>query len=233
MPHLTLEALARLVDEAPTNEERRHIEGCDHCRDELDALREQTDSLGALPKMAPPPDLWPDIRAGLRREGLVTRTAPRRVSPTLIRLAAALALFIGGSATGFVARGAVADPSSRAQGTPVAVAEPQPGEAAAPARNDRAAPDAGIELASGDVTADMERAQDVFAAALDRYMRANGTPAPDPAARLAALDNIVATTAEALNESPADPVINSYHLTAVAQRNELLRQIAVSGEPVF
>ena len=34
------------------------------------------------------------------------------------------------------------------------------------------------------------------------------------------------TTAEALNESPADPVINSFHLTALAQRNAMLREIA-------
>ncbi len=86
---------------------------------------------------------------------------------------------------------------------------------------------------TGDITAEVERTQEAFAAALDRYMIANSIEAPDPAARLAALDNIVLTTAEALNESPADPVINSYHLTAVAQRNELLRQIAASGEPVF
>jgi hypothetical protein len=77
-------------------------------------------------------------------------------------------------------------------------------------------------------------AQEAFQSALDRYMVANGTRATDPAARLAALDNIVFTTAEALNESPADPVINSYHLTALAQRDALIRQIAQQrGDPVF
>ncbi len=232
MPHLTLEALARLVDEAPTDEELRHLEGCEYCSGELEALRTQTDSLAALPKMTPPPDLWPEIKAGLRREGLVA-TTPRRVSPTLTRLAAALAVFIAGSATGFVARGTVPGAPTGSQEAPMAAAEAQPVDAAPDASSPAPAPSTAYDLASGDVTADMERAQDMFAAALDRYMRANSTPAPDPAARLAALDNIVLTTAEALNESPADPVINSYHLTAVAQRNELLRQIAATGEPVF
>jgi hypothetical protein len=228
MPHLTLEALARLVDEAPTGDESRHLAECDRCREELDALREQTESLSQLPKMAPPPDLWPELRTRLRREGLVNR-APR-VSPALTRIAAALALFIAGGATGFLARGSAPQPA------PVASAQDTEATPAAnpttPTTDPATADPAGTQLASGDV-AEVERAQEMFAAALDRYMRANSTPAPDPAARLAALDNIVLTTAEALNQSPADPVINSFHLTAVAERNQLLRQVAASGEPVF
>jgi hypothetical protein len=47
--------------------------------------------------------------------------------------------------------------------------------------------------------------------------------------RLAALEGIVLTTRSALREAPADPVINSYHLTALGQRDELLRQIEESG----
>ena len=238
MPHLTLEALARLVDEAPTDEEHRHLAECARCRAELEALNEQTDSLAELPKMAPPPDLWPEIRTRLRKEGLVARR--RRDLAPARQIAAALALFLAGSAAGFVARGSVAPDA----GSPVASATaPSAGEAGAVdprtvaptdvAREPGRTPATALDPAAGDLTADMERAQEAFAAALDRYMRANSTPAPDPAARLAALDNIVLTTAEALNESPADPVINGYHLTAVAQRNELLRQIAASGEPVF
>lgn len=222
MPHLTLETLARLVDEAPGPDEKAHLEACADCREELEALREQTEALGAMPKMTPPPDLWPELRSRLREEGLVAgRSAPRR-SPTLTRIAAGMALFLAGGAAGFVARG-----PAPAQPAPVAATAPSQEEPEA------AGGTAALDAAPGDVTADVERAQERFAAALDRYMMANSTAAPDPAARLAALDNIVLTTAEALNESPADPVINSYHLTAVAQRNELLRQIAASGEPVF
>ena len=211
MSHLTLEALARLVDEAPTSEEAKHLAGCELCREELSALRGQTETLASLPKMTPPPDLWPALRTRLRREGLVARRWRTR---PLIRIAAALALFLAGGATGYGVRGAADVPG------PVAT-EPAPG-AGSPAA-----------LAMQPENVSMERAQEIFAATLDRYMMENSTEAPDPAARLAALDNIVMTTAEALNESPADPVINSYHLMAVAQRNELLRQIAVSGEPVF
>lgn len=217
MRHLTLEALARLVDEAPRADERRHLAECQSCRQELEELVEQTESLAALPKMTPPPDLWPALRQELRDQGLVATSRVRPAAPW-IRAAAAVVLFLTGGATGFAVRGAAGGPADvaaarpQADGTGMLALDPAPG---------------------GDLSRDVERAQQVFAAALDRYMMANSTAAPDPAARLAALDNIVLTTAEALNESPADPVINSYHLTAVAQRNELLRQIAASGEPVF
>lgn len=217
MPHLTLEALARLVDEAPTADELTHLGECRLCRQELEELREQTESLAALPKMTPPPDLWPALRRELREQGLVGATSRFSPAAPWIRAAAAVVLFVAGGAAGFAVRGSAVGPGEVPGVRPAA---DNPGSLA-------------LEPAGGDLSQDVERAQEVFAAALDRYMMANSTEAPDPAARLAALDNIVLTTAEALNESPADPVINSYHLTAVAQRNELLRQIAASGEPVF
>jgi hypothetical protein len=220
MPHLTLEALARLVDEAPTTDEAAHLHGCEQCRGELDALRDQTEALSAMPKMAPPPDLWPALRTRLRAEGLVAGSTPPRAYPALTRAAAALVLFVAGGAAGYAVRG----PAETAVPAAAVTARTEgPARAAAPVTT----------LAGSDVSADVERAQEAFAAALDRYMMANSSEPPDPAARLAALDNIVMTTAEALNESPGDAVINSYHLTAVAQRNELLRQIAASGDPVF
>ena len=47
----------------------------------------------------------------------------------------------------------------------------------------------------------------------------------DPLNRLAVLEGIVLTTGAALREAPADPVINNYHLTALGQREALIRQI--------
>ena len=211
MPHLTLEALARLVDEAPENHEEAHLAACGECRAELDALREQTEALGMLPKLLPPPDSWPELRRQMVKDGIIRNGRRWRPGPTLTRVAAALLLFVGGGAAGYLARGPVVAPVER-------VAEAPAPESAASA---------------ADLTQEVERTEEMFAAALDRFMRASGTEAPDPAARLAALDNIVLTTAEALNESPADPVINSYHLTAVAQRKQLIRQLQASGEPVF
>jgi hypothetical protein len=53
--------------------------------------------------------------------------------------------------------------------------------------------------------------------------------AGDPVARLAALQSIILTTQAALNETPTDPVINGYHLTALAQRDATLRQVAAAS----
>lgn len=237
MRHLKLEALARLVDEAPDPQEAAHLKVCAPCRDELEALRLQTEVLATLPKMVPTRDAWPELSQRLRAEGLIEGRHPtarhRFSSPGLIRLAAALALFIAGGATGYLARGPVAaDPA-----TAVASARQGPtSDSDGAARGDalRSGGVGGEDGAPETLSAEVERTEEQFAAALDRFMRASGTEASDPAARLAALDNIVLTTAEALNESPADPVINSYYLTAVAQRDQLLRQLsASSGEPVF
>ena len=53
--------------------------------------------------------------------------------------------------------------------------------------------------------------------------------AGDPVERLAALQSIILTTQAALNETPTDPVINGYHLTALAQRDATLRQVAAAS----
>jgi hypothetical protein len=45
---------------------------------------------------------------------------------------------------------------------------------------------------------------------------------------MAALESIVLTTRAALNRAPADPVINGYHLTAVAEREAMLRRLAAA-----
>jgi hypothetical protein len=50
----------------------------------------------------------------------------------------------------------------------------------------------------------------------------------DPVARLAALEGITAITRAALDRAPADPVLNGYHITAVAQREAILRQLAAA-----
>lgn len=53
--------------------------------------------------------------------------------------------------------------------------------------------------------------------------------AGDLVERLAALQSIILTTQAALNETPTDPVINGYHLTALAQRDATLRQVAAAS----
>jgi hypothetical protein len=223
MSHLTLEELARFVDETPDRGAAGHLATCEGCAADLAALREQRDALRDLPALMPGPDHWPALRERLAREGLV-RSRPRR-SAGMVRAAAAAALFLAGGALGYGVRGPLeqAGPGSPAMVTDGAVpGGAGPGGAVADDATGR------------EPTRAVAEAGEQFMAALDSYMEASGATPADPATRLAALDNIVLTTAAALAEAPADPVINSYHMSAMAQRDAVLRQLAVgAGLPVF
>lgn len=217
MSHLTLEALARLVDEAPDLVEEAHLDVCADCRGELAALVDQCEALAALPDLVPGPDQWPELRARLKRERILRS---RLFAPAGLRRAAAAALlFLAGGGMGYAVRG------------PAAPALPDAGSLAA---GDVAPAPVPGELPGPDAGRDVEAAGEMFMAALDRYMASSGVEPADPAARLAVLDNIVLTTAEALSEAPADPIITGYHMSALAQRNAVLRQLAAgSRQPVF
>jgi hypothetical protein len=222
MSHLKLEDLARLVDEAPEVDEATHLARCGECRGELDALVAQSQALRTLPDLAPPPDAWPSLSARLRDEGLLRRR--RALPPAFARAAAAAFVFLAGGAMGYTVRDLAAPRDPAASAIPIAAQE-APGIAT---------PAPGVAVADGDASRNVEAASELFMDALDRYMASSGTTAGDPVARLAALDNIVLTTAEALHEAPADPVINGYHLSALAQRDAVLRRLAVrAGDPVF
>lgn len=71
--------------------------------------------------------------------------------------------------------------------------------------------------------------EELYVAALTRYAElSTREQTGDPVARLAAMQSIVMTTQSALMQAPADPVINGYHLTALAQRDATLAQVAAA-----
>jgi hypothetical protein len=271
MSHLTLEDLARLVDEAPGAHESAHLGICEECRLQLDALRDDVQALSMLPDMAPPADSWAAIERRLTDEGLIrahrgSRSVPW---PRLAQLAAALVLFIAGSLAGRISAGpggqmmadapsagvaptpaptaedAGAAPHDRTAPAPAYVATEEPAaqqhEAAQPAP--RSAPPAnpnvtlassGFDLSAQPRTMDeaivqLRQAEDLYLAALTRYAElATQAETGDPVSRLAALQSIVMTTQAALNQTPTDPVINGYHLTALSHRDAALRQVAAA-----
>lgn len=103
MRHLTLEAIARLVDEAPEPEEALHLRECLVCRRELAEMRAQTEELAQLPDLEPSPGAWAALEAGLQEEGFLRRrTAPREYAP--LRAAAVIALLALGGAGGVALR---------------------------------------------------------------------------------------------------------------------------------
>jgi hypothetical protein len=80
-----------------------------------------------------------------------------------------------------------------------------------------------------EAAAQLRQTEELYLTALTRYAElATQSEAGDPIARLAALQSIVMTTQAALNQAPTDPVINGYHLTALAQRDATLRQVAAA-----
>jgi hypothetical protein len=215
MQHLTNDEIARLADEIPTLGEAQHLQDCEMCSEALHEMREQTVQLSALPDLDPPDRLWGRIEAELHDDELVTRrTARTATTGAILRLAASLAIFVMGAATGglYVARSAAAQPAARASGElPTANGE-------LPPTNDV------IEA-----TVRLNEAESAYLRALTAYSQLTGSgEGIDPINRLAALEGIVLTTRAALQEAPADPVINNYHLTALGQRDALLKQMEVA-----
>ncbi|MDH3225175.1 MAG: hypothetical protein OEO23_15745, partial [Gemmatimonadota bacterium] len=118
MERLSLEALARLVDEAPTDEEKRVLAANPDLRRELEALQEQTRALKDLPAMFPPPEGWHELEARLVEEGLVRPgSRPRASSRWVLQAAAGLILFLGGAGMGTALSGGSGNPATAARGS--------------------------------------------------------------------------------------------------------------------
>jgi hypothetical protein len=137
MSHLTLEDLARLVDDAPNAHEAAHLGSCAQCRAELDAMRDDVQSLSLLPDVAPTADGWAALEARLAQEGLIHGRTRPAAWPHVMKAAAALVLFLAGSAAGRLTAGPdgrpladATDNRPAAQAAPTS-AGPQPAYASA------------------------------------------------------------------------------------------------------
>jgi len=106
--HLTLETLARLLDESPDETEAAHLETCPRCLRELEGLREQTHALTSLPSVRPGSAPWEALESRLESEGLLAapgtsgsggKTSASRPMPWS-RLAAGILLFLLGAGVG-------------------------------------------------------------------------------------------------------------------------------------
>ena len=252
MSHLSLETIARLVEDEPDTTEAAHLSACAECRTQLEAMTEDVHALAMLPDMAVVPDQWAALERRLAGEGLIQQ--PHRASGAwMMQAAAALLLLLGGALAGRMTAPATAPRTAAAptetrgavqpgQDAPPAVLATDAGQLpagdATPALRPEPAPrsvtlasDQGMTLppnATMDEAAEYLRgAEAAYLEALTRYAElASQAQSGDPIARLAALQSIILTTQAALNETPTDPVINGYHLTALAQRDATLRQVA-------
>ncbi|HUK20653.1 MAG TPA: hypothetical protein VLV45_03745 [Gemmatimonadales bacterium] len=62
MMHCTLEDLLALRDNEGSSWARQHLDGCEVCHTELDAMYQRVARLKALPPLSPPRSRWPAIR---------------------------------------------------------------------------------------------------------------------------------------------------------------------------
>jgi len=244
MPLLPPERLAALVDELPTADEQALLAANPALRAELDALR-RLRALAAAERdrVGPPLTTWASLSAHLAGAGLAS-SAPAAVTvPTPaagvvlpfsrvrtwgLRAVAAVALLAVGFGLGRTSSGVpiikpaggpvVAVTDGEATGTPVANT--------APAFASRADAATALEQA--------ERTYRLAAAFLAEHDSTEGGGTRDlqqVQTRLAALEQMVATSRAALYAAPQDPVINQYYLATLGAREATRRQIS-GAQPV-
>lgn len=234
MSHLSIDRLAAIADETPTPDEATHLAGCWDCRAEVAAYRRLARMAAMAPVPSEPLTAWSQLAPQLRAEGLIVD--PSRAAsgaggadiqplmrdgrkPTLqvwaMRLAAGLALLVGG---GLVGR-ATAGPQSVPFEASLAATQAQP---VAQFRS----PDEAIRA----LTAAQQQYQvaAAFLSSQDTLSRFVGMNQDSYEARLAALDEIAATTRAALYRAPQDPLLNQYYLTTLGAREATLREIGAS-----
>jgi hypothetical protein len=212
MDHLTIETLARLVDEPARDEEAEHLAECQACAAELASLMEQTESLRALPEILPPRGDWEVLAARLRSDGLMRdpglfRKLGLARTPRWMPAAAAAVLFLGGTAFG-TALPIRSGESGASVGSPVASA-------------------ATVEEAASAVRA----AEQQYVSAVSRYRemieeQGGSAPVVDPVSRYAALEHLVSVSQAAVRQAPGDPFLNGFLASALAERDAAARQVS-------
>jgi hypothetical protein len=237
MSHLSIDRLAAFADETPTPEEATHLAGCWDCRAEVAAYRRLARMAAMAPVHAEPLTAWSQLAPQLRAEGIIVdaerTTAQRTAAPSFggrdvvplmqaerkpslnvwaMRIAAGLALLVGGAAVGRVtAPSQTIDPSFEMAAAPVAQYD---------------SPDEAIRALN--VAQQQYQSAAAFLASRDTMSRFVGMNQDSYEARLAALDEIAATTRAALYRAPQDPLLNQYYLTTLGAREATLREIGAA-----
>ena len=229
MSHLSTDRLAALGDETPAPAEAAHLSHCGECAREHHAYVTLVDMARAERRMPGVPlARWDAIVAGLAPAALAREvparaagyaTPVRRASRWQMQVAAGVLLCVGGAMLGRASVGATAFPAR-------AELSAQRGAESVVARR---LPDAASFASLEEARAAQERSRHVFedaAAYLARHDSTAGDGSPVAyRSRLAALDQVITTTREALRDAPHDPVINDYYLTTIGQREATLRQL--------
>ena len=234
MSHLSTDRLAASADETPTPDEATHLAGCWDCRAEVAAYRR----LARMAAMAPVPNepltAWSQLGPQLRAAGLIVDASvpqvhapanvpigptlvalPQRQPPALrwaLRIAAGLALLVGGGAVGRMTAPAPSFDSTLLPAANVVA--------------NYASPDDAVRALT--VAQQQYQSAAAFLASQDTTSRFIGLNRDTYEARLAALDEIAALTRAALYRAPQDPMLNQYYLTTLGAREATLRELGAS-----
>lgn len=212
MERLNLEELARLVDEQPTPEEQRILDADPRLRRELEALKTQSWSLRNLPALLPPVGGWHQLDRALSAAGLIHGQSGAAVWRRWLQVAAAVVLFVGGTAVGWFTAEA---PGALQDGGGMASAE---GSFVRPA-------------SLGEATELLQRKEWEYREALANYrqfwqVHAGAQTEQDPVTRLPYVEAFVAAARMAVEENPADPFFNRFLAESMEERGQLWRLIS-------
>jgi hypothetical protein len=237
MSHLSTDRLAALGDDEPTPAEAAHLATCAECARERAAYRTlvamahaERDSIG-LPLTrwdAIAEAIAADQRAAMTPAAAVaspTRTSRiGSVSRVPMQIAAGLLLVAGGMIAGRVTAGVPMVPTTSGSVASAQGSGAQLVNATLPNADS-------VFFSSVDEAREAQRQSEAiyqqaatFLAQHDTSGAADGSPVTYRS-RLAALDQVLSTTQEAMRQAPHDPVINGYYLTTLGQREATLRQL--------
>jgi hypothetical protein len=221
MSHLPSERLAAFVDESPSPTELLHLAGCAECTRERAMYQSLADLATAeSARIGTPLTSWESLAPVLRADGVIDqgrglRFRARQVRRPWLQAAAAVLFVAGGMMAGRYTAGASVLPMN----------DPAVAAVTAP-RADSVTHFASIE----DARAAQVRSQLAYESATAWLaQRDTASIAPETPAgmrtRLAALDRTRQVMGDALRDSPYDPVMNGFYMSALGQREATLQQL--------
>lgn len=227
MSHLPIERLAELADGEPDATERAHLAECVMCSTELAAYERLVAAASdERRRIAPPLTNWRSLRVPLREEGLiitqehqiaeyrrsVVRGWARRAAVAVLMVGSGLVL--GRFSAGLTLPQALAMQPIAADSLAEGMVSVQEFASTAAAmetlrRAQREYEQAALYLATHDTTS-VEGASDIYRT------------------RLAALDQMTEASLRALEQAPADPIMNQVYLTTLGAREMTLSRLATT-----
>lgn len=227
MSHLPIERLAELADGEPDATERAHLAECVMCSTEL-AVYERLVAAASdeRRRIAPPLTNWRALRGPLREEGLIItqehQIAQHRRAVTLTwarRAAAAVVLIVTGVVLGR---------SSAGLTLPQALAM-QPAAADSLVGGTGTAQEFASTAAAMETLRRAQREYEQAALYLTTHDTVGAETAPDIyRTRLAALDQMTEASLRALEQAPADPIMNQIYLTTLGAREMTLSRLGTT-----